>query len=167
MFQGRRRVRPQSYLMIYALVALVIVVAHLPLLQLPYYWDEAGQFNPAATDLYQIGAWISHSATPNVHPPGVMAWLAIVWHAFGYSIVITRIAMLLLASFGVTMTFEFAVRYRVNGGTWLLLPDIQSNANQAIAAIKPNTAICTKSGCSSITALLRVPNPHKKWVPHP
>ncbi len=109
MFQVRRRVRPQSYLMIYALVALVIVVAHLPLLQLPYYWDEAGQFIPAATDLYQVGAWISHSATPNVHPPGVMAWLAVVWHLFGYSVVITRIAMLLLASFGVMMTFLLAI----------------------------------------------------------
>jgi hypothetical protein len=109
MLQARRRVRPQSYLLLYAAAALVIVMAHAPLLQLPYYWDEAGQFIPAATDLYQHGAWIPHSATPNVHPPGVMAWLALAWHLFGYTILTTRIAMLLLASFGVMMSFLLAI----------------------------------------------------------
>ena len=108
MFEVRRRVRPQSYLMIFSFVAMVIVMAHGLLLQTPYYWDEAGQFIPAATDLYH-GALISHSATPNVHPPGVMAWLAIAWRVFGYSILTTRIAMLLLASFGVLMTFLLAI----------------------------------------------------------
>lgn len=84
-------------------------MAHAPLLQMQYYWDEAGQFIPAATDLYQHGSWIAHSATPNVHPPGVMAWLAMAWHLFGYSILTTRIAMLVLASFGVLMTFLLAI----------------------------------------------------------
>ena len=105
MIQVRRRVRPRSYLTIYALAAVVLIMAHAPLLRLPYYWDETGQFIPAATDLYNTGALIAHSATPNVHPPGVMAWLALAWHLFGYSILTTRIAMLLLASFGVLATF--------------------------------------------------------------
>ena len=109
MYQARRRVRPQSYLLIYAIAAVVIIMAHGPLLQLPYYWDEAGQFIPAAHDLYQHFSWISHSATPNVHPPGVEAWLALAWRVFGFSILTTRIAMLLLASFGVLMTFLLAI----------------------------------------------------------
>src|SRR5580704_7386416 len=109
MLQARRRVRPGSYLLIFAAVAALIVTAHAPLLQLPYYWDEAGQFIPAATDIYQTGSWIAHSATPNVHPPGVMAWLALAWHLFGFSILTTRIAMLLLASFGALTTFLLAI----------------------------------------------------------
>src|SRR5579862_8345770 len=109
MIQARRRIRPTSYLMIYALVAVILIVAHLPLLQLPYYWDETGQFIPAATDLYHTGTLIAHSATPNVHPPAVMAWLALFWHLFGFGILTTRIAMLLLASFGVLATFLLAI----------------------------------------------------------
>ena len=109
MIQVRRRVRPRSYLMIYALASVVLIMAHAPLLRLPYYWDEAGQFIPAASDLYNTGTPIAHSATPNVHPPGVMTWLALAWHLFGYSILTTRIAMLLLASFGVLATFLLAI----------------------------------------------------------
>jgi len=109
MNEVRRRVRPQSYLLIYALVAMVLILAHGPLLQLPYYWDEAGQFVPAATDLYQSGSWISHSATPNIHPPGVLAWLALAWQLAGFSIVTTRLAMLLVAAFGVVTTFLLSI----------------------------------------------------------
>ncbi len=109
MFEVRRRVRPQRYLLIYALVAAVLILAHGPLLELPYYWDEAGQFIPAATDLYTSGSWISHSATPNVHPPGVMVWLALAWHLFGFAIVTTRLAMLVLAAFGVLTAFLLSI----------------------------------------------------------
>lgn len=109
MFPARRRVRPQSYLLIYAFVLAVLVVAHGPLVQLPYYWDEAGQFIPAATDIFRTGSWISHSTPPNVHPPGVMAWLAFTWHLFGFSILVTRISMLVLASFGALAAFLLAI----------------------------------------------------------
>ena len=121
----RGRVRPRSYLLrntrstwqrvaarallVYAVVAAILILAHGPLLRLPYYWDEAGQFIPAATDIYQTGAWISHAATPNVHPPGLMAWLALAWRMFGFSILTTRIAMLLLASFCAFTAFLLAI----------------------------------------------------------
>lgn len=95
--------------MIYVITALALIMAHAALLQVPYYWDETGQFIPAATDLYHTGALIPHSATPNVHPPGVMAWLALAWHLFGYGIVTTRVAMLLVASFGVLTSFLLAI----------------------------------------------------------
>lgn len=78
-------------------IAVVVFLAHIPLLNLPYFWDELGQFVPAALDIYRDGAWIPHSAVPNAHPPGVMAYLAIVWRLFGYSIPSTRVAMLLIA----------------------------------------------------------------------
>jgi len=78
---------------------------HLPYLTLPFFWDELGQFVPAALDLYHDGAWIPHSAAPNVHPPGVMALLALVWRAVGFSIMATRLTMLLLASAGTLFSF--------------------------------------------------------------
>jgi len=102
-------VRWQTYALVYLLLAMFMVLSHGPLLQVPFYWDETGQFIPAALDLYHSGAVIPHSTLPNVHPPGVMAYLAAFWHLVGFSISHTRIAMLLLASFGALVTFLLAI----------------------------------------------------------
>jgi hypothetical protein len=77
-------------------------------LRLPYFWDELGQFVPAALDIFHDGAWIPHSTVPNAHPPEVMAYLALVWRMFGYSIAATRSAMLALAILAVIFTFLLA-----------------------------------------------------------
>src|SRR5262249_23097336 len=74
-----------------------------------YFWDEMGQFVPAALDIFHDGAWVPHSTVPNVHPPGVMAYLAGVWQIFGYSIESTRAAMLLLASLTLFFAFLLAI----------------------------------------------------------
>jgi hypothetical protein len=105
----RLRVRPKSYLLVYAVIASLLVALHQPLLDVPFYWDEVGQFIPASLDLFQTGSWIPHSTLPNAHPPGVMAWLAGFWHIFGYSIAGTRVAMLLMASAGATFVFLLAI----------------------------------------------------------
>ncbi len=77
-------------------------LAHLPLLRLPYFWDEAGYFIPAARDLLLTGDLIPHTTLSNAHPPLVMLWLALVWKLFGYSVLVTRTAMLLVAASGLT-----------------------------------------------------------------
>ncbi|MDE3198583.1 MAG: hypothetical protein KGN84_19705, partial [Acidobacteriota bacterium] len=105
----RRSVRLQSYLGVYALLTVFLILGHGLFLSTPFYWDEAGQFIPASLDLYRSGQWIAHSTLPNVHPPGVMAWLALVWHVAGYSIVATRVAMLLIAALGALATFLLAI----------------------------------------------------------
>ncbi len=64
---------------------------------------------PAALDILRDGAWVPHSTVPNVHPPGVMAYLALVWRVCGYSIASTRVAMLALASVGVLFTFLLGI----------------------------------------------------------
>jgi 4-amino-4-deoxy-L-arabinose transferase-like glycosyltransferase len=92
-----------------ALILLVFVI-HIPFLRLPYFWDELGQFVPAALDILHDGAWVPHSATPNSHAPGVMAYLALVWRIFGYSIPATRAAMLLLAGCAAFFTSLLAAR---------------------------------------------------------
>ncbi len=107
--QSRRRTRPNTYLFFLALFALIAFLTHAPLLRLPYYWDELGQFVPAALDLFHDGAWIPHSTLPNVHPPGVMAYLAAFWSLAGCSPLNTRVAMLLAASLAILVAFLLAI----------------------------------------------------------
>ncbi len=102
--------RTLSHLILFAAFAVFLVTIHLPLLGLPYHWDELGQFVPAARDLYQDGAWVTHSALPNIHPPGVMAAVALGWKALGYSIRSARITMLLIAAAGALFSFLLAIR---------------------------------------------------------
>ena len=106
----RRPIRAGTYIVFFALISAVLFLTHAPLIRLPFYWDELGQFIPASLDLYQAGAWVPFSTIPNVHPPGVMAYLAGFWSVTGYSVPATRIAMLLLASVGALATFLLAIR---------------------------------------------------------
>ena len=91
--------------------ALFLLLAHLPFLSLPYFWDEAGQFIPASLDLFRRGLLVPVSTIPNVHPPGVMLWLAGIWQVFGYSIVATRLAMLAFAILGCWAGYRLAADY--------------------------------------------------------
>ena len=110
------RARARFCLLAPVALALFVFLSHLPFLKLPYYWDELGQFIPAALDIFQLGAWIPRSATPNVHPPGVMAYLAAVWLVAGYSIAATRVAMLALAAAGTVITLRLGVRMGLSRG---------------------------------------------------
>ncbi|MGH9594880.1 MAG: ArnT family glycosyltransferase [Bryobacteraceae bacterium] len=103
--------RRSSWLIFFLGFVVLLTALHAPYLTLPFHWDEMGQFVPAALDLYHYGDWVpQHSAQPNVHPPGVMAVLALVWHIFGYSILSARLTMLVIASAGVFLSFLLAIR---------------------------------------------------------
>ena len=90
--------------------AALLAALHLPYLKLPFHWDEMGQFVPAALDLLREGRWVPRTTLPNVHPPGVMALLALVWRVFGYSILSARLTMLAIASCGVLFCFLLTIR---------------------------------------------------------
>jgi len=105
----RQNLRVGPYAAVFVVFALVLIAVHGPYLRLPYFWDELGQFVPAALDILQHGQWIPHSTTPNVHPPGVMAYLALFWRIAGYSIAATRVAMLLLGAAAVVAVFLLAI----------------------------------------------------------
>jgi hypothetical protein len=96
--------------LVFAVIFAVIFLLHLPLLQLPYFWDEAGYYVPAARDLLLTGSLIPHSTVSNAHPPFVMAWLALWWKVVGYAPVVTRTAMLVLAAFSLLGVFRLAER---------------------------------------------------------
>jgi len=93
---------------------LVLLGLHFPLLRLPYFWDEAGYYVPAARDLLLTGSLIPHSTVSNAHPPLVMAYLALAWKIFGFHPVVTRTAMLLLAAFTLLGVFRLAQRVANN-----------------------------------------------------
>jgi 4-amino-4-deoxy-L-arabinose transferase-like glycosyltransferase len=106
--------RRSSHLIFFSAFAALLLALHLPFLTLPFHWDELGQFVPAALDLYHDGAWVPHSTPPNVHPPGLMALLALVWHIFGFSILSARLTMLAIAAIGVYLSFLLAIRLARN-----------------------------------------------------
>ena len=96
----------------FAVVPLVIfsslVLLHVPLLRLPYIWDEAGYYIPAARDIFLDGSVIPHSTVSNAHPPLVTAWVALWWKVFGATIPVTRLAMLAVSSFALLGIFLLA-----------------------------------------------------------
>jgi hypothetical protein len=98
------------YLVVFfSLFAIPLFLVHWPLFSLPFFWDEQGQFIPTALDLLRSGAWIAHSTIPNVHPPGVEAYLVAWYKLFGFSIPLTRVAMLVMAALGLLFTFLLAI----------------------------------------------------------
>jgi hypothetical protein len=108
----------------FALIFTGLFITHAPLLRLPYFWDEAGYFIPAARDLLLTGTLIPHSTLSNAHPPLLMLWLAFWWKFSAFTPAVTRFAMLLVAAFALL-------------GVWRLSRSI---ANVQVAAA---TVICT------------------------
>jgi hypothetical protein len=96
--------------LVFAVIFVVIFLLHLPLLQLPYFWDESGYYVPAARDILVDGSLIPHSTLSNAHPPLVLAWLALWWKCVGYAPLVTRSAMLVIAAFSLTGVFRLAER---------------------------------------------------------
>ena len=87
-----------------------MIALHLPFLKSPFHWDELGQFAPASLDLFTDGSLVAHSTLPNVHPPGVMAIVALTWRIFGVSVAAARVAMLAVAAAGLLFSYLLALR---------------------------------------------------------
>jgi 4-amino-4-deoxy-L-arabinose transferase-like glycosyltransferase len=100
----------RSDLLAFGILFIAILCAHLPLLQLPYFWDEAGYYIPAARDLLLTGALVPHSTASSAHPPLVLAYLALWWKVAGFHPAVTRIAMLVIAAVALTGVFRLARR---------------------------------------------------------
>jgi hypothetical protein len=79
-------------------------------LRLPYYWDEAGYYIPAAYDLFRTGALIPYSTLSNAHPPLPSLYLALWWKISGFSPQTTRFAELILASIAQLAVYRLAQR---------------------------------------------------------
>ena len=100
----------RSTIGLFILFATALLLLHFPLLRLPYFWDEAGYYVPAARDLLLTGSLIPSSTLSNAHPPLLLAYLAGAWKLFGYSPLVTRCAMLLISAFCLLGVFRLARR---------------------------------------------------------
>ena len=95
---------------VFAVIFVATFLLHAPLLNLPYYWDEAGYYVPAARDLLLKGSLIPQTTVSNAHPPLVMAWVALWWKVVGFAALVTRSAMLVVAAFALLGLFRLAQR---------------------------------------------------------
>ena len=105
-----RRDAPFPAWMIFPVVFAVLYVSHFTLLRLPYYWDEAGYYIPAAWDFFRTGSLIPFSTLTNAHPPLPSVYLALWWWASSFLPEVTRTAVLLVAAFGLTAVWRLAMR---------------------------------------------------------
>ncbi len=106
----------------FPLVFAGLVALHASVLRLPYFWDEAGYYIPAAFDYYRYGRLIPRLTQPVGHTPLVSIYLAAVWRLFTFSEPVTRTAMLALAA--VTVLATYAIGTRLAGreaGLWSAL----------------------------------------------
>jgi 4-amino-4-deoxy-L-arabinose transferase-like glycosyltransferase len=91
-------------------VFVALLLLHAPLLRLPYFWDEAGYYIPAALDFYRGWLLIPRTTLPIGHTPLVMVYLGCAWRLLGYSAWVTRGAMTLIAAATVTALYKLGRR---------------------------------------------------------
>ncbi len=96
--------------MIFPVVFVALYATHFTLLLLPYYWDEAGYYIPAAWDFFRTGSLIPTSTLSNAHPPLPSVYLALWWKASGFYPEVTREAVLIVASLGLLAVWKLVLR---------------------------------------------------------
>jgi 4-amino-4-deoxy-L-arabinose transferase-like glycosyltransferase len=96
--------------MIFPVVFAALYASHFELLRLPYYWDEAGYYIPAAWDFFRTGSMIPTSTLTNAHPPLPSIYLAAWWKASGFYPEVTREAVLIIASLGLLAVWRLVLR---------------------------------------------------------
>jgi 4-amino-4-deoxy-L-arabinose transferase-like glycosyltransferase len=94
--------------MLYPLFFVAIYVSHYRLLRLPYFWDEAGYYIPAAWDFFRTGTLIPQSTVTNAHPPLPSILLAGWWHLSGYVVSGTRTLVCMVAAAALLGVFKLA-----------------------------------------------------------
>jgi hypothetical protein len=104
-----------SSLQLFSIIFIVILALHAPLLRLPFFWDEAGYYVPAAYDLVHFHSVIPKTTMDSGHPPLSAAYLALWLTLSGWKPAVARIAMLLMAAFALTNVFLLAQRVASRG----------------------------------------------------
>lgn len=99
-----------SSIPIFFVIFIAILVLHAPLLHLPFFWDEAGFYVPAAHELATSHAVIPKTTMDTGHPPLPVAYLALWLSLSGWKPAVARIAVLLLAALALTNVFLLARR---------------------------------------------------------
>jgi 4-amino-4-deoxy-L-arabinose transferase-like glycosyltransferase len=115
--------RPLPLRLVFPLLFVGVYLSHLTLLRLPYYWDEAGYYIPAAYDFFRTGDLIPSTTLANSHPPLPSIYLALWWKS-GFTPAVTRTAMCLISAIGLLAVYRLGVllngRLRVAAAATLL-----------------------------------------------
>jgi hypothetical protein len=114
-FRLRRYVepRPDAPLpawMIFPVIFAALFASHFTLLRLPYYWDEAGYYIPAAWDFFRTGSLIPITTLTNAHPPLPSIYLSLWWKLSGFYPAVTREAVLIVAALALLAVWKLALR---------------------------------------------------------
>ncbi len=96
--------------MIFPVIFAALYLTHWSLLRLPYFWDEAGYYIPAAWDFLRTGSLIPLTTITNAHPPLPSVYLAMWWKVCGYHPEVTREAILIVASAGLLAVWRLAMK---------------------------------------------------------
>ncbi len=96
--------------MIFPVIFAALYAAHFNLLRLPYYWDEAGYYIPAAWDFFRTGSLIPSTTLSNAHPPLPSIYLALWWKLSDFLPEVTREAVLIVASLGLLAVWKLVLR---------------------------------------------------------
>ncbi|MBS1803405.1 MAG: glycosyltransferase family 39 protein [Acidobacteria bacterium] len=109
--------------MIFPVIFAALYASHFTLLRLPYYWDEAGYYIPAAWDFFRTGSLIPTTTLSNAHPPLPSLYLALWWKLSGFFPEVTREAVLIIASLGLLAVWRLAQRLSGSGAVafWTVL----------------------------------------------
>jgi hypothetical protein len=96
--------------MIFPVIFVALYVSHFALLRVPYYWDEAGYYIPAAWDFLRTGSLIPTTTVTEAHPPLPSLYLALWWKASGFFPEVTREAVLMVSALGLLGVWQLAKR---------------------------------------------------------
>ena len=110
LFEPPRLDAPFPLWMIFPVIFVALYLTHLSLLRLPYYWDEAGYYIPAAWDFFRTGSLIPSTTASNAHPPLPSIYLALWWKASDFYPEVTREAVLVVAALGLLAVWRLALR---------------------------------------------------------
>ncbi len=92
--------------MLYPLFFAAVYLSHITLLRLPYFWDEAGYYIPAAWDFFRTGSLIPQTTLTNAHPPLPSILLASWWHLSGFVVSGTRTLVVMIAAAALLAVFR-------------------------------------------------------------
>jgi 4-amino-4-deoxy-L-arabinose transferase-like glycosyltransferase len=91
---------------LYPLFFAFVYLTHVTLLRLPYFWDEAGYYIPAAWDFFRTGSLIPQTTLTNAHPPLPSILLAAWWHMSGFVVSGTRTLIVMIAAAALLAVFR-------------------------------------------------------------
>jgi hypothetical protein len=101
---------PLPLWMIFPVIFAALYASHFALLRVPYFWDEAGYYIPAAWDFFRTGSLIPISTVTNAHPPLPSIYLALWWKLSGFYPEVTREAVLMVAALALLAVWRLAMR---------------------------------------------------------